>query len=127
MFSLIVLFYLADVCDGIHFACNNIFILISILACISLLALIFYSDCYKPEELKEKALSCKKYIKIAVITGVVTVVISILIPSQKTVYMIAGSIMVNQVASEVISSDLYKKIYNIINDKLDYIVKTDKD
>lgn len=127
MFSLIVLFYLADVCNGIHFACNTIFILMAILACIFLLALIICSDCYEPEELKEKVLSWKKYIKIVVITGVVTVVISILIPSQKTMYMIAGGIMVNQTASEVINSELYKKIYNAINDKLDYIVKTDKD
>ena len=127
MFSLIVLFYLADVCNGIHFACNTIFILMAILACIFLLALIICSDCYEPEELKEKVLSWKKCIKIAVITGVVTVVISILIPSQKTIYMIAGGIMVNQTASEVINSELYKKIYNAINDRLDYIVKTDKD
>lgn len=127
MFSLVALFYLADVCNGIHFACNTIFILIAILACIFLLALIICSDCYEPEELKEKVLSWKRYIKIAVITGVVTVVISILIPSQKTIYMIAGGIMVNQTASEVINSELYKKIYNAINDKLDYIVKTDKD
>ena len=54
MFSLIVLFYLADVCNGIHFACNTIFILMAILACILLLALIIASDCYEPEELKEK-------------------------------------------------------------------------
>ena len=127
MFSLIVLFYLADVCNGIHFACNTIFILMAILACIFLLALIIASDCYEPEELKEKVLSCKKYIKIAVITDVVIVIISILIPSQKTMYMIAGGIMVNQTASEVINSELYKKIYNAINDKLDYIVKNDKD
>ena len=127
MFSLIVLFYLADVCNGIHFACNTIFILMALLACILLLALIIASDCYEPEELKEKVLNFKRYIKIAVITGVVTVVISILIPSQKTMYMIAGGIMVNQTASEVINSELYKKIYNAINDKLDYIVKTDKD
>ena len=127
MFSLIVLFYIADVCNGIHFACDTIFVLIAILACILFLALIICSDCYEPEELKEKVLSCKKYIKIAVITGVVTIVISILIPSQKTIYMIAGGIMVNQTASEVINSELYKKIYNAINDKLDYIVKTDKD
>ena len=127
MFSLVVLFYLADVCNGIHFVCNTIFVLIAFLACVSLLALIICSDCYEPEELKEKVLSCKNYIKIAVITGVVTVVISILTPSQKTMYMIAGGIMVNQTASEVINSELYKKIYNAINDKLDYIVKTDKD
>ena len=127
MFSLIVLFYLADVCNGIHFACNTIFVLIAILVCIFLLALIICSDCYEPEELKEKVLSWKRYIKIAVITCVVTIVISILTPSQKTMYMIAGGIMVNQTASEVINSELYKKIYNAINDKLDYIVKTDKD
>ena len=127
MFSLIVLFYLADVCNGIHFACNTIFILMAILVCIFLLALIICSDYYEPEELKEKVLSCKNYIKIAVITGVVTVIIAVLIPSQKTIYMIAGGIMVNQTASEVINSELYKKIYNAINDKLDYIVKTDKD
>ena len=127
MFSLIVLFYLADVCDGIHFACNTIFILMAILACVFLLALIICSDCYEPEELKEKVLSWKKCIKIAVITCVVTIVISILTPSQKTMYMIAGGITVNQTASEVINSELYKKIYNAINDKLDYIVKNDKD
>ena len=127
MFSLIVLFYLADVCNGIHFACNTIFVLIAILVCIFLLALIICSDCYEPEELKEKVLSWKRYIKIAVIAGVVTIVISILTPSQKTMYMIAGGIMVNQTASEVINSELYKKIYNAINDKLDYIVKNDKD
>lgn len=127
MFSLIILFYLADVCNGIHFACNTILILIAILACIFLLALMIANDYYEPKELKDKVLSWKKYIKIAVITGVVTVVISILTPSQKTMYMIAGSIMVNQTASEVINSELYKKIYNAINDKLDYIVKTDKD
>ena len=127
MFSLVVLFYPAGVCHGIHFACNTIFILMAILACILLLALIIASDCYEPEELKEKVLNFKRYIKIAVITGVVTVIISILTPSQKTMYMIAGGIMVNQTASEVINSELYKKIYNAINDKLDYIVKTDKD
>ena len=127
MFSLVVLFYLADVCNGIHFACNTILILIAILACVFLLALIIASDCYESEELKEKVLNFKRYIKIVVITGVVTGVISILIPSQKTMYMIAGGIMVNQTASEVINSELYKKIYNAINDNLDYIVKTDKD
>ena len=127
MFSLIVLFYLADVCNGIHFTCNTILILMAILACVFLLALMVASDYCEYEELKEKVLSWKKYIKIAVITGVVTVVISILIPSQKTIYMIAGGIMVNQTASEVINSELYKKIYNAINDKLDYIVKNDKD
>lgn len=127
MFSLIVLFYLADVCNGIHFACNTILILMAIFACIFLLALMVVSDYCEYENLKEKVLSWKRYIKIAVITGVVTVVISILIPSQKTIYMIAGGIMVNQTASEVINSELYKKIYNAINDKLDHIVKTDKD
>ena len=127
MFSLIVLFYLADVCNGIHFACNTILILIAILACIFFLELMICSDRYDHEELKEKVLSWKKYIKITVITGVVTIVIFILTPSQKTMYMIAGGIMVNQTASEVINSELYKKIYNAINDKLDYIVKTDKD
>ena len=129
MFSLVILFYLADVCNGIHFACNTILILMSILACVFLLALMLMvcSDYCEYEELKEKVLSWKNCIKIAVITGVVTVVISILTPSQKTIYMIAGGIMVNQTASEVINSELYKKIYNAINDKLDYIVKTDKD
>lgn len=129
MFSLIVLFYLADVCNGIHFACNTIFILIAILACVFLLALMLMvcSDYCEYEELKEKVLSWEKCIKIAVITCVVTIVISILTPSQKTMYMIAGSMMVNQTASKVINSELYKKIYNAINDKLDYIVKTDKD
>lgn len=127
MFNLVVLFYLADVCDGIHFASNTVFVLLAVLFGVFLLALMVASDYYEYKQLKEKVLSWKKYIKIAVITGVVTGVISILTPSQKTVYMIAGSIIVNQAVSEVISSDLYKKIYNIINDKLDYIVKTDKD
>lgn len=127
MFNLVVLFYLADVCDGIHFASNTVFVLLAVLFGIFLLALMVASDYYEYKQLKEKVLSWKKYIKIAVITGVVTGVISILTPSQKTMYMIAGGIMVNQTASEAINSDLYKKIYNAINDKLDYIVKTDKD
>lgn len=127
MFSLIILFYLADVCDGIHFACNAIFVLMVVLFGVFLLALMVASDYYEYKQLKEKVLSWKRYIKIAVITTVVTGVISILIPSQKTMYMIAGGIMVNQTASEVINSELYKKIYNTINDKLDYIIKTDKD
>ena len=129
MFSLVVLFYLTDVCNGIHFVCNTILILMAIFACVFLLALMLMvcSDYCEYEELKEKVLSWGKYIKITVITGVVTVVISILTPSQKTMYMIAGGIMVNQTASEVINSELYKKIYNAINDKLDYIVKNDKD
>lgn len=127
MFNLVVLFYLADVCDGIHFASNTVFVLLAVLFGIFLLALMAASDYYEYNQLKEKVLSWKKYIKIAVITGVVTGVISILTPSQKTIYMIAGGIMVNQTASEVINTDLYKKIYNAINDKLDYIVKTDKD
>ena len=105
MFNLIILLYLADVCDGIHFACITIFVLLVVLFGVFLLALMFYSDCYDSEELKEKVLSWKKCIKIAVITGVVTIVISILTPSQKTIYMIAGSIMVNQTASEVINSE----------------------
>lgn len=127
MFSLIILFYLADVCDGIHFAINTIFVLLAVLFGVFLLALMVAIDYCEYEKLKEKVLSWKRYIKITVITGVITGVISILIPSQKTMYMIAGSIMVNQTASEVINSDLYKKIYNAINDKLDYIVKTDND
>lgn len=127
MFNLVVLFYLADVCDGIHFASNTVFVLLAVLFGVFLLALMVASDYYEYKQLKEKVLSWKKYIKIAVITGVVTGVISILTPSQKTMYMIAGGVMVNQTASEVINTDLYKKIYNAINDKLDYIVKTDKD
>lgn len=130
MFNLVVLFYLADVCDGIHFASNTVFVLLAVLFGVFLLALMVASDYYEYKQLKEKVLSWKKYIKIAVITGVVTGVISILTPSQKTMYMIAGGIMVNQTASEVINSNLYKKIYNAINDKLDYIErseKTDKD
>lgn len=127
MFNLVVLFYLADVCDGIHFASNTVFVLLAVLFGVFLLALMVASDYYEYKQLKEKVLSWKKYIKIAVITGVITGVISILTPSQKTMYMIAGGIMVNQTASEVINTDLYKKIYNAINDKLDYIVKTDKD
>jgi len=126
MFNLVVLFYLADVCNGIHFASNTVFVLLAVLFGVFLLALMVASDYCEYKELKEKVLSWKKYIKIAVITGVVTGVISILTPSQKTMYMIAGGIMVNQTASEVINTDLYKKIYNAINDKLDYIVKTDK-
>lgn len=126
MFSLVVLFYLADVCDGIHFASNTVFVLLAVLFGIFLIALMVASDYYEYKELKEKVLSWKKYIKIAVITGVVTGVISILTPSQKTIYMIAGGIMVNQTTSEVINSNLYKKIYNAINDKLDYIVRADK-
>lgn len=127
MFNLVVLFYLADVCNGIHFASNTVFVLLAVLFGVFLLALMVASDYYEYKQLKEKVLSWKKYIKIAVITGVVTGVISILTPSQKTMYMIAGGIMVNQTASEVINSNLYKKIYNAINDKLDYLEKTDKD
>lgn len=127
MFSLIILLYLADVCYGIHVACITVFLIIGLLLCVGVLALMFYSECYDSEELKEKLLSWKRYVKNTVIAGVVAGIILALTPSQKTVYMIAGSIIVNQAVSEVISSDLYKKIYNIINDKLDYIVKTDKD
>lgn len=127
MFSLVVLFYLADVCDAIHFACNTAFILMAIFLCIGVFVLMLFSDCCDSDELEGKLLSWKNYVKNTVIAGVVTGIIFILTPSQKTVYMIAGGIMVNQVASEVISSDLYKKIYNIINDKLDSLVKTDKD
>ena len=127
MFSLIVLLYLADVCYGIYVACITVFIIIGLLLCVGVLALMVYSECCDSEELKEKLLSWKKYVKNTVIAGVVAGIILALTPSQKTVYMIAGSIIVNQAVSEVISSDLYKKIYNIINDKLDYIVKTDKD
>lgn len=126
MFNLVVLFYLADVCDGIHFASNTVFVLLAVLFGVFLLALMVASDYYEYKQLKEKVLSWKKYIKIAVITGVVTGVISILTPSQKTMYMIAGGIMVNQTASEVINSNLYKKIYNAINDKLDYIERSEK-
>lgn len=127
MFSLIVLLYLADVCYGIHVACITVFIIIGLLLCVGVLALMFYGECYDSEELKEKILSWKKYVKNTVIAGVVAGIILALTPSQKTVYMIAGAIIVNQTVSEVISSDLYKKMYNIINDKLDSIVKTDKD
>lgn len=127
MFSLIVLLYLADVCYGIHVACITVFIIIGLLLCVGVLALMFYDECYDSEELKEKILSWKKYVKNTVIAGVVAGIILALTPSQKTVYMIAGAIIVNQTVSEVISSDLYKKMYNIINDKLDSIVKTDKD
>lgn len=126
MFNLVVLFYLADVCDGIHFASNTVFVLLAVLFGVFLLALMVASDYYEYKQLKEKVLSWEKYIKIAVITGVVTGVISILTPSQKTMYMIAGGIMVNQTASEVINSNLYKKIYNAINDKLDYIERSEK-
>ena len=69
----------------------------------------------------------EKYVKNTVIAGVIAGIILALTPSQKTVYMIAGSIVVNQTVNEVISSDLYKKIYNIINDRLDHLLKTDKD
>ena len=109
------------------FASNTVFVLLAVLFGVFLLALMVASDYYEYKQLKEKVLSWKKYIKIAVITGVVTGVISILTPSQKTMYMIAGGIMVNQTASEVINSNLYKKIYNAINDKLDCLEKTDKD
>ena len=126
MFNLVVLFYLADVCNGIHFASNTVFVLLAVLFGVFLLALMVASDYYEYKQLKEKVLSWEKYIKIAVITGVVTGVISILTPSQKTMYMIAGGIMVNQTASEVINSNLYKKIYNAINDKLDYIERSEK-
>lgn len=127
MFSLIILLYLADVCYSIHVVCTTVFIIIGLLLCVGVLALMVYSECYDSEELKEKLLSWKSYVKNTVIAGVVAGIILALTPSQKTVYMIAGSIIVNQAVSEVISSDLYKKIYNIINDKLDYIVKPDKD
>lgn len=60
------------------------------------------------------------------ISGIIAGIIAILTPTQKTVYMIAGAIIVNQTANEVINSDLYKKLYNVINDKLDYIVRNDK-
>ena len=61
MFSLVVLFYLADVCNGIHFACNTILILIAILACVFLLALMAMAcnDYCEDGELKEKVLSWK--------------------------------------------------------------------
>ena len=124
---MVVLLYLADVCYGIHVACITVFIIIGLLLCVGVLALMVYSECYDNEELKEKLLSWKKYVKNTVIAGVVAGIILTLTPSQKTVYMIAGSVVVSQTVNEVISSDLYKKIYNIINDKLDYIVKTDKD
>ena len=125
MFSLIILLYLADVCYGIHVACIAVFVIIALLLCVGVLALMFY--CEDSEELKEKALSWKNYAKNTVIAGVIAGIILALTPSQKTVYMIAGSIIVNQAVSEVISNDLYKKIYNIINDKLDSLIKADKD
>lgn len=69
----------------------------------------------------------KNYAKNTVIAGVIAGIILALTPSQKTVYMIAGSVVVSQTVNEVISSDLYKRIYNIINDNLGSLVKTDKD
>ena len=127
MFSLIILLYLADVCYGIHVACITVFIIIALLLCVGVLALMFYGEYCDSEEFKEKVLSWKKYVKNTVIAGVIAGIILALTPSQKTVYMIAGSIVVNQTVNEVISSDLYKKIYNIINDRLDHLLKTDKD
>lgn len=52
MFSLIILFYLADVCDGIHFASNTIFVLLAVLFGVFLLALIVASDYCEYEKLK---------------------------------------------------------------------------
>lgn len=57
MFNLVVLFYLADVCDGIHFASNTVFVLLAVLFGVFLLALMVASDYYEYKQLKEKVLS----------------------------------------------------------------------
>lgn len=54
MFSLVVLFYLADVCDGIHFASNTIFVLLAVLFGVFLLELMVASDYCEYKELKKK-------------------------------------------------------------------------
>lgn len=60
MFNLVVLFYLADVCNGIHFASNTVFVLLAVLFGIFLLALMVAGDYYEYKQLKEKVLSWKK-------------------------------------------------------------------
>ena len=60
MFSLVVLFYLADVCDAIHFACNTVFILMAIFLCIGVFVLILFNDCYDSDELEKKTLKLEK-------------------------------------------------------------------
>lgn len=127
MLNLVILFYLADICRGLHIACSVVIGLVAIFFAIGLLALMITADYYdNASDLKERIWHWRKAIKTAVISGVIAVLITILTPTQKTVYMIAGAIIVNQTANEVISSDLYKKLYNVINDKLDYIVRNDK-
>ena len=54
MFNLVVLFYLADVCDGIHFASNTVFVLLAVLFGVFLLALMVASDYYEYKQLKEE-------------------------------------------------------------------------
>lgn len=127
MLSLVVLFYLADICDGLHIACTAVFFLIGIALVVSMFTMAVMADgCYDNDEFKQKLLRFKWLAKTIVIVGVIASIINILIPTQKTVYMIAGTIIVNQTANEVINSDMYKKLYNVINEKLDYIVKADK-
>lgn len=127
MFSLIILIYLADVCKGLNITCIVVFCLIAISLAVGLFAIIIATEiCDDVDELKEKLLKFKWIAKTIVIAGVITSAITILTPSQKTMYMIAGSIIVNQSVNEVINSDLYKKLYSVINDKLDLIIKNNE-
>ena len=60
-----------------------------------------------------------RYLRTSVVSGVIFCLLAIVIPSQKTMYLILGS----EVGQKVIQSDTGKKVFDVINKKLDEYLK----
>ena len=65
----------------------------------------------------------KRYYKHIIVTGLAALIIAVLTPSERTVYLMAGSKYAEEIAASPAAKQVYDKVHNIIMDKLDKLSK----
>lgn len=123
MNSLSIFLYLIDVLDGVAdfaaFMAIISFVASLLGAAIFIVATSEANKKHRSDEQREEdrklAKSSKPWLKRAILTFFIVSVIVLLIPSQKTMYLIMGS----EVSQEIINSETGKRVQNAINKKLD--------
>ena len=96
---------------------GNISNAIAVIGVLSLLLLIFSLIMRCNEDFDD--INIKKYLKLSLILLAISVFVGILIPDQKTMYMMASTHYLKK-------SDIPSKVLEILNHKLDEIIKENK-
>lgn len=122
--SIVLILYLADICNGLSVLCIIIDIILIVGLALCFCGLIDTVQCNADDEFNQ----FKKWVIGFLISTVLMSLLLVLIPSRTTLLTYAGINISTELKTEIQSSETYQKVLQVLNKELDgYIAKQEKE